>query len=204
MQMVYSASTNRTRFNFIVSLLDVKKPLSGGGPGVPARLRCGRARRPSLHLLFLFFVYEVSAAILLIATFVRLGAERFLVARADGLDSIATHSSLDEPILHRVRAVGAESQVIFGRAALVAVSLNSDVNVGMLLKELRIALQRALLIRAYIIFVVIEVDVLYVSGEKLLFRSVGGRGRSGCGVNGYASGGFLASAGSLSDEMVGG
>src|SRR5258708_36802697 len=108
MQMVYSASTNRTRFNFrfnlIVNLLDVKKPLSGGGPGVPAPLRCGRGRRPSLHLLFLFFVYEVSAAILLIATFVGLGAKRFFFSHAVGLFAIPPHPHPDWALFSPVRA----------------------------------------------------------------------------------------------------
>src|SRR5258708_39217624 len=90
------------------------------------------ARRPSLHSLCLFFVHEVTAAVLLPATFVRLGAERFLFAVADGLDTIAANSSLNERVLHRVRAAGAEGQVIFGRAALVAVSLDRDMNVGVL------------------------------------------------------------------------
>src|SRR5208282_2179536 len=86
----------------------------------------GGARCPSLHFRSLFFVHEVSAAVLLPAAFVRLGAERFLFAVAEGLDAIAGHSSLDDRILHRVRAIGAQGQVIFGRAALVAVSLDGE------------------------------------------------------------------------------
>src|ERR1700686_3928772 len=192
------------RFDFIVNLLDVKNSLWGGDPGVPARLRAdGRDARLSTFLC-LFFVHEVSAAVLLPAAFVRLGAERLLLAVADGLNTITANSSLDERVLHRVRAAGAEGKVIFGRAALVAVSLDRDVDVGVLLQELCIALQRALLVRAHIILVVIEVNVLYVSREEFLFRSVRSCWRRGCGVDGYASGGFLGSAGSLSDEMVGG
>jgi len=163
--MVNSASTNRMRFNFrvnfIVNLLDVKT----------TRVVDGRGARPSTCRC-LFFIHEVSAAVLLPATFVRLGAERFLLAVADGLDAIAANSSLDKRVLDRVRAASAQGQVIFGRAALVAVSLDRDVDVGMLLQELGIALQRALLVRAYIVFVVIEVNVLYVSREQFLFRGV--------------------------------
>jgi hypothetical protein len=66
------------------------------------------------RLPWLFFVDEVAAAVLLPATFVRLGAERFFLAVADGLDAIAAHSRLDQRILYGVGAIGAESQVIFG------------------------------------------------------------------------------------------
>src|SRR5260370_17378012 len=99
------------------------------------------------------FVYGVYPAILLKASFVRLGAERFLFAVADGFDAIAADSSLDERILYRVRAIGAEGQVIFGRAALVAVPLAGDVKVGVLLAKLSIALQRSLLVLSHIILV---------------------------------------------------
>src|ERR1700687_4812470 len=123
------------RFDFIVNLLDVKNPLSVQRTG-PEKSRAAAAA-----LGCLFFVHEVPAAALLPATLVRLGAERFLFAVADGLDAIAGTSSLDERVFHRVRAIGAQGQVIFGRAALVAVSLDRDVDVGMLLQELRSALQ---------------------------------------------------------------
>jgi uncharacterized membrane protein len=55
----------------------------------------------------LFLVHQMSASILLVATFVRLGAERLLFAVADGFDAIPTHSSLDERILDRIRAIRA-------------------------------------------------------------------------------------------------
>src|SRR5271169_5988452 len=78
-------------------------------------------RHPSLHVLRLFFVHEVAATVLLPATFVRLSAERLLFAVAEYFDTVASHASLDERILHRIGAIGAQRQVIFGRAPLVAV-----------------------------------------------------------------------------------
>jgi hypothetical protein len=74
----------------------------------------------------LFFVYEVPAAILLITTFVRFGAERLFFTVADGFDAIARHSRLNQRILHRVRAIRAKRQVIFGRTAFVAMSFDRD------------------------------------------------------------------------------
>src|ERR1019366_2068649 len=99
------------RLDFIVNLLDVKNPLSVQRPE-PEKLRAAAAA-----LSRSFFVHEVPAAVLLPATFVRLGAERLLFAVADGFDAIAADSSLDERVLHRVRAAGAQGQVVFGRAA---------------------------------------------------------------------------------------
>src|SRR5208337_3258490 len=118
---------------------------------MPKNTEGWRARRspPSLHHLSLLFIYEVCAAVLLPATFVGLAAERLLFAVTEGFDTIAAHSCLNEGVLHRVRAIAAQSEVIFGRAALVAVPLNREADVGMLLQELRIALQRALVGRAY-------------------------------------------------------
>src|ERR1700692_3702457 len=99
-----------------------------------------RAFPPGPTRLLLLFVDEMSPAVLLPATFVRLSAEWLLFAEADGLDATATYSSLDQRILHRICAVGAQGQVIFGRAALVAMALYGYVNVGVLLEELRIGL----------------------------------------------------------------
>src|SRR5712671_7868529 len=84
----------------------------------------------------LLFIYEVAAAILLPTGFVGFGAERFLLAVADGLDAIATNSGLHEGILDCVRTVGAESEVVLGGAALVAVSFDRDADIRMLLQEL--------------------------------------------------------------------
>ena len=86
----------------------------------------------------LLLVHEVPNAILLPAGFVRFGAERFFLAVADRLDAIAAHAALNEGILYRVGAIRAQRQVVFSGAALVAVSLNRDVDVGMLLQELRV------------------------------------------------------------------
>src|SRR5271170_683121 len=182
------------RFDFIVNLLDLN----------PAQWWTGEAPVHPLSLLFL--VHEVAAAILLPATFSRLGAERFLLAVADRLDAIATNSSLNERILHRVRAVGAQGEVIFGRAAFVAMSLDRDADVGMLLQEWSITLQRALVGRAYVVLVVVEENILHILCEQLLFRGGGSRRWRCCWrwVDGYTSGGILGSAGAFCDEMVGG
>src|SRR5271166_2413323 len=109
----------------------------------PGAARTGET--PGTPLSPLLFVHEVTAAVLLPATFVRFGAERLFFAVTDGFDAIAGDSSLDERILYGVGAIGAQGQVIFGRTALVAMALDGNVNVGMLLQELGITLHRSLI-----------------------------------------------------------
>src|SRR5271168_3663893 len=104
----------------------------------------------------------MAAAILLPATLVRLGAEWLFLAHRHGLNAIPGDSGLNQRILHRVSATGAERKVIFGRPAFVAVSFNRDVDVRMLLQESGISPQRALIGRAHIVLVIIEEDVLHI------------------------------------------
>src|SRR5579862_5411617 len=104
----------------------------------------------------------MAAAILLPATLVRLGAERLFLAHRHGLDSISGDSGLNQRILDRVGATGAERKVVFSRPAFVAVSFNRDVDVRMLLQESGISTQRALIAGANIVLVVIEEDVFNI------------------------------------------
>src|SRR6516162_2629943 len=84
---------------------------------------------PGLRRYTLFLVDEVSAAVLLPAGFVRLGAERLLLPIADGLDAARIHTGRDHGILDRVGATIAEGQVVLGRAAFVAMSLNRELDI---------------------------------------------------------------------------
>src|ERR1700746_3963271 len=81
-------------------------------------------RLPASFLRYvLFLVHKVPAAVLLPARLVRLGTEGLLLTVADRLDAIAADSGLYQGIFHRVGAIGAESEVVFGPAAFVAVTL---------------------------------------------------------------------------------
>src|SRR5579864_1953647 len=103
----------------------------------------------------------MTAAVLLPAAFVGLGAERFFLTVADGLDAAGTDSGGDQGTLHRIGAAIAQSQVVLGRSALVAVALNREVDIGMLPQELGITLNGRLLIGTNRIRVIVEVDVLH-------------------------------------------
>src|SRR6266446_6543749 len=146
----------------------------------------------------LLFINEVPAAILLPAGLVRFCAERLFFTIADGLDAIATDPALDECVFDGVRTIGAQGQVVFGGAALVAVTFDCDPDVGMLLQELSAGLQGSLLIRANVRLVVIEINVLHVLGEQLLFgQRRCWRSRCGRSIDRHTRGGILCAAGAL-------
>ncbi len=81
--------------------------LLGGFPRLISRARgnaWGRSktwRRPGSLLL----IHEVTAAVLLPAFFIGLGAERLLLAIADGLDAVGANATLHQSISHRIGAV---------------------------------------------------------------------------------------------------
>src|SRR5690348_6494438 len=103
--------------------------------------------------------------VLLPATFVGLRTERFLFSVTDRLDAVSADASLDQRVLHRIRPVGTQRQVVLGRSALVAMALNRDADIRVLLQELRVGLQRTLLVPPDIVLVVLEEDVLHVFRE---------------------------------------
>src|SRR5579863_4308739 len=114
------------------------------------------------------------AAVLLPASFVAFCAERFLLAVADRLDAAGADARRGELVLPRAGALVTERQVVLGGAALVAVSLNREVDVGMLREERHISLNRRALVGTNVRFVVVEVNVLDVLAEQVLV----GNGRS--------------------------
>ena len=69
---------------------------------------------------------EVAAAILLIAVFGGLHAEGLFLAEADGVDAIGGDAQRDEILLGGAGAAIAQSEVVFGRTALVAMAFNGD------------------------------------------------------------------------------
>ena len=83
---------------------------------------------------------EVTAAILLVAILGGLHAEGLLFTEADGIDAIAGDAQGDEVLLHGTGTTIAESKVVFGRTALIAVTFDGHVDVGVLTQEGRIGL----------------------------------------------------------------
>src|SRR5579863_6254922 len=105
---------------------------------------------------------EVAAAVLLPASFIALCAEGFLLAVADRLYAAGTDAACGQRVLHCAGTLVAQSDVVFGRPALVAVSLNRDVHIGVLAEELDVGLHRSLLVGADIGLVIVEINIFDV------------------------------------------
>src|ERR1017187_5501280 len=118
----------------------------------------------------LLLINEMAAAVLLPASFVAFCAEGLFLAVADGFDPAGADAARRQCSLHRTGALVAQSQVIVSRSALVAVSFNRDVYIGMLIEELHVGLQRRLLVTANVGLVVVEVNILHVLAEQVLVR----------------------------------
>ena len=126
---------------------------------------------------------EVGAAILLPAGFVGFGALRTLLAVADRLQPVGGNSELHQEILGGTGAAVAQAEIVFGRAALVAVAFHHDRRVREIGEDAldggRIPGQHVARIAADIALVVIEVDVLDVGAEALLEGDAVGLSRLG-------------------------
>src|ERR1700722_1198897 len=162
----------------------------------------GRLRRPPVRSLL---KNEMAAAILLPASFVAFCAEGLFLPVADGLDPAGADASPCQRGFHRTGTLVAQGQVVVGRSALVAMSLNRDVHILMLIEELRVRLQRTLLIAANIRLVVIEVHILDVLAEQVFVRHRwrGRRWRRWCRSHCKPRRSFLRTARSLGNQVIG-
>src|SRR5215469_11537864 len=113
----------------------------------------------------LFGKDKVPASILLPAGFVRFGAERLFLAKANCLDAVGADAGGNQGVLHRTGAAVAERKVVFRRPALVAVTLNRECDIRVLLQERHVRLNRGLLISANVGLVVVEINVFDVLAE---------------------------------------
>src|ERR1700682_5603687 len=135
--------------------------------GLTWGMAAGPAFPRSLNVLLLL-INKVTTAILLPASFVALGAERFLLAVAERLDAAGADTLRSQRVPDRGSALVSQSEVILGGTTFVAVSLDRYVHVGMLAQELRIGLDRTLLITADISLIVVKVDILDTLSEQSL------------------------------------
>src|SRR5690242_8373721 len=161
--------------------------------------------RPHSFTTRLLLVDQVPAPVLLPALFVFFGAERFFLAVADGLDAVSADTSLHQGVAHGTGAIVAEGKVVLGGTAAVAVSLNGEANVGMLLEEINVALQGRLLVAPHVVLVVVEEDVFHALGKHFFLglRRGGRRWRRRSG-DGDPRRGLLGAAGSLGHQVIGG
>src|SRR4051812_32883453 len=114
-----------------------------------------RARVPC-KLTLLLSEDEVSAAVLLPALFRCFGAGGLFLAIADRLDAVGGDAGADKSRLGCSRTIVTEREVVFGRSTLVAVTLDRDSDVRVLLQEGGICLDDRLAISANVVPIVVE------------------------------------------------
>src|SRR6185312_1188957 len=142
---------------------------------------------------------ECCAAVLLPARFVVLGAELLFLAVADGAQPVGAHTGGNQRLLGGVGAVFTECQVVFHRAALVAISADDHLQFRMLVQVVGVLLNCGLSIRTDGIAVVVVEHVLDVLVEDFIGdvafpeiagsrRSIYGNARAGRGISAVACG----------------
>ena len=104
---------------------------------------------------------EMAAAILLPAALVVLHAEGLLLAETDGVELARGDAEGNKILLHGGGAAVAETEIVFGRAAFVAVALDGRFNRGMRFEELSRLSERGTGVGADVRFVKIEESILH-------------------------------------------
>src|SRR6476660_7852065 len=143
--------TKRTGLKYFIQLSRIGPGRSRPGPVRWALLPC----------------FEVGAAILLPARFVRFSTLRAFLAIADRLQTICRYTQLDEEFTGCGCTAIAETEVIFGRAALVAMPFHDDYRVGILrenrLEHIGIAGQCGARIFPNVALVVVEEGIAHIA-----------------------------------------
>ena len=117
----------------------------------------------------------MAATVFGVAGFVGFHAERLFFAVADGVETVGGNAEASEVLLDGVGATIAESEVVFGGAAFIAMALNGDAHGGILLEEFGVLLESRLGIATNFGAVVIEISVSDFLKEKLIERGVSRR-----------------------------
>src|SRR2546423_10143748 len=110
---------------------------------------------------------EVGATILRPAGLLVLRARRALIAIADDRDPARGHAAGEQVVHRRLRAPLAERDVVLRRPALVAVALDQDEPVGVLLEPGRGGVEDPRVFRTDLVLVVVEMNVLELADRLL-------------------------------------
>ena len=119
---------------------------------------------------------EVAATILRVAGFGGFGAEGLFFAPAGGAEMVGGNAQADEIFLDGIGTALAESEIVFGRTALVAMAFNGDAGVGIALEEVGRFLESLASIRTNRGGIVIEVGVANFLEEEFVEAEFGSFG----------------------------
>src|SRR5260370_30064215 len=103
----------------------------------------------------------MAAAILLPASLGVLHAEGLLLTEADGAHTVGGDAQRHEILLDGVGTAIAEAEVVFGGAALVAMTFDGDFDRRVLLQEVRSRRERRTSVRTNVGLVVVKVGVTH-------------------------------------------
>src|SRR6202161_2137341 len=122
---------------------------------------------------------EVTTAILLIAVFRGLHAEGLFFAEADGVDAIGGGAQGDEVLLRGAGTTIAESKVVFGGTALVAVTFDGDALGRIAAKILSGLSEGSASVGTNVGFVEVKIGVANFTREDFVLSRFGRRSSSG-------------------------
>src|SRR5580704_15221626 len=110
----------------------------------------------------------MAAAVLLPAGLVAVHAERLFLAVADGGDAVGGNAERDEVLLGGIGAAVAESEVVFGGAALVAMAFDGHFDLRVVLQEVRSLGKGLTGIGANVGFVEVKIGVAHFPEEEII------------------------------------
>src|SRR5579871_5442352 len=113
-------------------------------------------------------LYKVAAAILLPAAFRVFVAERFFLAEAGGGKPVRGDSQRFQELLHGVRALLPQAEIVFGGSALIAIAFDDYFDLRMRAQELRGLRKSVFRVGTQVGLVVIEVGVVNFTQEHLV------------------------------------
>ena len=122
----------------------------------------------------------MAAAVFLPAGFVALHAEWLFFTVADSADAVCANAERNQVLLDGGSATIAEREVVFGRAALIAVAFNDDFDLRIIAQEVGGLGERCARVGTDIGFIEIKVGVLHFL-QKHLVEGFVARRRSSCG-----------------------
>src|SRR2546428_10364640 len=112
---------------------------------------------------------EVGPPVLLPAILVAVGAHRSSLPVGNDRNPVASHPEVDEEVLRGVGPPVAQTEVVLLAAALIAVPLNREFDLGVGLEEVGVCRQGLLSVRSDVGLIIVTVRILDL-GEEFLLR----------------------------------
>src|ERR1700761_8979890 len=120
---------------------------------------------------FLVIKLQMITAVLLPARLAFFRAKRLFFAVADDPNATGVHAFVGKCLLECFGAVLSKGDVVFYRAAVIAVTLNENLYAGMTLQKRRVLFYCRCVSGTEVVFVIVEVNVAHVLSKQLFVSS---------------------------------